>query len=46
MVHDSKFVLRCGITLVRSELEQLCGPLIILGHTASVTVHASKCALR
>jgi len=41
-VHASKSALRRGIALVRSELEQLCRPLIILGHTASLKVHVSK----
>jgi hypothetical protein len=39
---ESKLALRPGIALVRSELEQRRSPLIILGHTASVTVQESK----
>jgi hypothetical protein len=41
-VHASKFILRRGIALVRSELEQLCRPLVILGHTAPDKMHDSK----
>jgi hypothetical protein len=33
------------MALVRSELEQHRSPLVILGHTSSITVHASKIAL-
>jgi hypothetical protein len=32
--------------LVQSELTQLCGPIQIFDHSASLTVHASKFALR
>ena len=44
MVHGSKNALCCCKTLVRSELEQLCGPFVIFGH--SIMVHDSKNALR